>query len=456
MSKSFSFKDINPISFILYNPWAKLLKNILKIEDYKGEVDNIIYEIKSNGTCKITDYTFKKANYSEKVSYSVIPLLNIPEEVNIHGKKCVVTELGDSCFEGLKRLTNIKLPKTITKIGKRCFYDCCSLSSIELPDSIEELGESCFMNCESLTSITLPDSIVELGASCFSYCGSLTNVNWPKEIKKLGNYCFYKCISLTSIHIPDSIEDLGNVSFEECSSLTDIYLPKTLTKWDLQRAFGAKYPHEKEFNEALGALLATICISDGSIQYSEKNAVIRYVERLYGTANLYTIKNAFNNNKYKSIEEDSEYINNIQTIAKHLNYQEQLAFCEMMFEIAKVANGILEKEWKILQDILFFLPLNYNDISYLNAKYASDFGQEEKESEEEPQHRNPKNKSAFDAYYKELGLKPTDNKDTIRKAYHTLSKKYHPDTVQDPSLKIVMTEKFKSITEAYNKLVDKG
>ncbi len=478
MSKSFSFKDINPISFILYNPWAKLLKNILKIEDYKGEVDNIIYEIKSNGTCKITDYTFKKANYSEKVSYSVIPLLNIPEEVNIHGKKCIVTELGDSCFEGLKRLTNIKLPKTITKIGKRCFYNCTSLTSIELPNSVIELGGSCFSNCESLSSILLPKGITKLGYSCFERCISLVNITLPNTITELGDYCFSNCTSLTiidlsekitklgnysfqnckaltSIHIPDSIKVFGKNSFSECSSLTNIILPNSLEKWDLEQAFGKYYPRKKEFNEALGATLARVCMSDGELQKSERNAVLKYIEDLYGTANAIAIKNSFNSNLDISLDKDPKYITNIQTIAEHLKYQELLAFCEMMFEIAKIANGILQKEWEVLQDILFSIHLRYNDISYLNMKYAVDFDQEkEGEEEEEQQHSQPKIRSEFDAYYKALGLNPTNDKDTIRKAYHTLARKYHPDTVQDPAFKVVMTEKFKVISEAYNKLVN--
>jgi len=49
--------------------------------------------------------------------------------------------------------------------------------------------------------------------------------------------------------------------------------------------------------------------------------------------------------------------------------------------------------------------------------------------------------------YKILGIKKSDNKTTIKKAYHKLSKIHHPDTGGD-------AEKFKMIDKAYKILID--
>lgn len=56
----------------------------------------------------------------------------------------------------------------------------------------------------------------------------------------------------------------------------------------------------------------------------------------------------------------------------------------------------------------------------------------------------------MDKYYKVLGLKPPSSKEDIKKAYKKLAVKYHPDKNTDPSA----TEKFKEISDAYQRLTD--
>ncbi|CAN5393206.1 J domain-containing protein [soil metagenome] len=57
----------------------------------------------------------------------------------------------------------------------------------------------------------------------------------------------------------------------------------------------------------------------------------------------------------------------------------------------------------------------------------------------------------FKDYYEVLGVSRDADKDTIRKAFRKLARKYHPDTADD---KVSAEEKFKEINEAYEVLGD--
>jgi len=60
-------------------------------------------------------------------------------------------------------------------------------------------------------------------------------------------------------------------------------------------------------------------------------------------------------------------------------------------------------------------------------------------------------------YYKRLGVSRNASPDEIRKAFHRLSKRFHPDTVNaDPELRENYSEVQKRISEAYNGLKERA
>ncbi|NJP40743.1 J domain-containing protein [Oscillospiraceae bacterium HV4-5-C5C] len=56
--------------------------------------------------------------------------------------------------------------------------------------------------------------------------------------------------------------------------------------------------------------------------------------------------------------------------------------------------------------------------------------------------------------YQVLGVSRGSDAETIKKAYHQLVKKYHPDQYTDPNMKNLAQEKMQEINEAYDILSD--
>ena len=56
--------------------------------------------------------------------------------------------------------------------------------------------------------------------------------------------------------------------------------------------------------------------------------------------------------------------------------------------------------------------------------------------------------------YQILGISPSASDDEVKKAYRTLSKKYHPDANIGNSHQAEYTEKFKEVQNAYKTIMD--
>lgn len=58
--------------------------------------------------------------------------------------------------------------------------------------------------------------------------------------------------------------------------------------------------------------------------------------------------------------------------------------------------------------------------------------------------------------YEVLGVNPTDDEETIKKAYRELVKKYHPDKYVNNPLADLAAEKMKEINKAYDMIINKN
>ncbi|WP_281714396.1 leucine-rich repeat domain-containing protein [Allobaculum stercoricanis] len=186
--------------------------------------------------------------------------LTIPSTVEYDNQTYYITNIGQSAFEGCKRLEEVsfdRLDNKIETIGKSAFKYCSSLRDISFYsfDNIKTIEESAFEGCREISSIDFPTSLETIGNSAFKDCGSLNElsfhyslsslktigdsafkgcplgnrVNFPKGLETIGNSAFEGCWDLKEIQFSDSLKIIGNSAFAACTRLERIYeWPKNL------------------------------------------------------------------------------------------------------------------------------------------------------------------------------------------------------------------------------------
>ena len=167
----------------------------------------------------------------------------------------LVTTLGDSAFEGYRKLREVKFPNKLTKLEPQVFLDCDRLETADLPDSVESIGAQAFKNCkklksfhfpknwketdnwgsgeilrgcEKITSVTVPEGVENLPEFAFGGSDYLKTVTLPSTLKTIGKAALRDCDAITSVTIPDSVTSIGEEAFRYCENLKNIKLPKSL------------------------------------------------------------------------------------------------------------------------------------------------------------------------------------------------------------------------------------
>ena len=252
---------------------ALVLVLAIKDKTYAATYGKLTYEVKNDGTIKITDcdtnasgaLTIPDTIDGKKVTSigqetffkcSSLTSITIPDSV---------TSIGEWAFLGCSSLTSITIPNSVTSIGDRALYGCSSLASInvsdnnkyycdidgilfnkdkteiikypekkegtayQIPNSVTSIENEAFYGCSSLASITIPNSVTSIGDRAFEDCIKLTSITIPNSVTSIGDSAFENCIKLTSITIPNSVTSIGYYAFSGCSSLTSITIPEGVT-----------------------------------------------------------------------------------------------------------------------------------------------------------------------------------------------------------------------------------
>ncbi len=146
-----------------------------------------------------------------------------------------------------------------------------------------------------------------------------------------------------------------------------------------------------------------------------------------------------------NVEEEIEILN-----SKELPVRQDLV--QKLFKLAVAEDGIHNDEWNVLMEMLKKLNFNKNFIAFYKKKYRplrTEFDEEEfknTESKQEP------HVYILKPYYDILGLQEGASDEEIKKAYHALALKYHPDLQKNANRVEECEAMMAKINEAYEKI----
>lgn len=170
-----------------------------KTENTGETVPNVGKILKgSNAKYKVTVAPKKDSKTGGTVSYMKVTNKNaktvtVPNTVKINGVTYKVTSIGNSAFNGCKKLKKVTLGKNITTIGDKAFYKCSALTKITIPSKVSKIGKSAFQNCKKLKNITIKTTKLtsqKVGKNAFKGVGSsyYKKVEVKVPAKKLKSY----------------------------------------------------------------------------------------------------------------------------------------------------------------------------------------------------------------------------------------------------------------------------
>lgn len=188
-----------------------------------------------------------------------------------------VEELPNALCQGMKKLNEVNIPKSVTSIGAGVFAECSGLTSIIISDNVTSLGNYSFAECTSLASLVIGNNVktvvlgdciglksIVVGESVekinLSGCTSLEKIEWnainyteeirlAKFISKLSSVVFgdkvkhipasffsqldyfNESLNISEITIPESVISIGEDAFYGCENLTKVNYLGTADKW---------------------------------------------------------------------------------------------------------------------------------------------------------------------------------------------------------------------------------
>lgn len=153
--------------------------DVMKVTSIASEAfkDNkqITSVILPSGIKKVGDNTFKGATNLKSV---VIP--------------SSVTVIGKSAFEKTA-LTKIVIPDSVKTIEKGA-YKNVQAKTLKIGKGVTVIGDSAFEGCKKLKSVTIPGKVTKIGKKAFYNCKSLKRVVFKGiKFKKAGSKAFKKC-----------------------------------------------------------------------------------------------------------------------------------------------------------------------------------------------------------------------------------------------------------------------
>lgn len=135
-----------------------------------------------------------------------------------------LTYLPENCFNTVRGMTSITLPKSLKSVSKNAFRNCYELQRVTLPEGLKSIRDYAFhmtSNGSHLTRINFPSTLDSIGSNAFCFCNQLSEIEYSTpSIKYVGSYAFQDCSSLTSFPFA-KVERIGYGAFMS-TGLTEV------------------------------------------------------------------------------------------------------------------------------------------------------------------------------------------------------------------------------------------
>jgi len=178
-------------------------------------------------------------------------------------------EIGDSNFNGCKKLKSVELPSRVTKIAENGF-SYSGLTSIILHDGLEYIGEKAFFATQ-IESFDIPYTVQYIGSYVLDWTTitfdttvgtapvkSITFGNTPKGVTpvalELGDNVFSALPDITRVELPERLKYIPNNAFQNCMSLEYVKVPTTVMN------YGENY--------GIGQYAFTNCVSLANVEFA--------------------------------------------------------------------------------------------------------------------------------------------------------------------------------------------
>jgi DnaJ like chaperone protein len=184
-----------------------------------------------------------------------------------------------------------------------------------------------------------------------------------------------------------------------------------------------------DFELKLLSLASLVIKADGKVGQRELDYVRKYFVQAYGKEKANATFKVFN----EGIKNTQISAQNISThLRQRMRYEPRLQIIHFLFSTANADGHVSEAEIREINNISRYLGINTPDFESIKAMFF----------------KNP------DSSYKILEIERNATNSTIKKAYRTMVKKYHPDRLQhmDEAYRKGAEEKFRKVQEAYEQL----
>lgn len=143
--------------------------------------------------------------------------------------EAVFDAVPNNAFDGLKSLSNVKLPEGMKTIGEYAFRGT-QIWDISIPSTVTSIGQYAFANTR-LRSITFAEdsNLQSIANDAFEYCSSLQKFIMPNTVNYVGQYAFRGCTSLQTMSFSDEITKIDRSVCYDCNALSSLHLPANLT-----------------------------------------------------------------------------------------------------------------------------------------------------------------------------------------------------------------------------------